>query len=155
MTYVVTEACVRCKYTDCVDVCPVDCFREGANFLVIDPDECIDCTLCVAECPVEAIYAEDDVPDDQQQFIALNAELSKQWKPIVERKDPLPDADEWAKVNVVVRRRDDGSMQVRTVARPEPPAELARIARSDIDALDREVATERGAASGAGSPARG
>jgi ferredoxin len=98
MTYVVTEACVRCKYTDCVDVCPVDCFREGPNFLVIDPDECIDCTLCVAECPVEAIYAEDDVPDPQRHFIALNAELARQWKPIVERKDPLPDADEWAKV---------------------------------------------------------
>ena len=77
MTYVVTESCIRCKYTDCVDVCPVDCFREGPNFLVIDPDECIDCTLCVAECPVEAIYAEDDVPDDQQQFKALNAELAK------------------------------------------------------------------------------
>jgi ferredoxin len=57
MTYVVTESCIRCKYTDCVDVCPVDCFREGPNFLVIDPDECIDCTLCVAECPVEAIFA--------------------------------------------------------------------------------------------------
>ena len=98
MTYVVTEACVRCKYTDCVDVCPVDCFREGPNFLVIDPDECIDCTLCVAECPVEAIYAEDDVPAGQEAFIALNAELSLKWKPIVERKDPLPDADEWAKV---------------------------------------------------------
>ena len=66
MTYVVTESCIRCKYTDCVDVCPVDCFREGPNFLVIDPDECIDCTLCVAECPVEAIFAEDDVPPDQQ-----------------------------------------------------------------------------------------
>ena len=63
---------------------------------MIDPDECIDCTLCVAECPVEAIYAEDDVPDHQQHFIALNAELARQWKPIVERKDPLPDADEWA-----------------------------------------------------------
>ena len=62
MTYVVTESCIKCKYTDCVDVCPVDCFREGPNFLVIDPDECIDCTLCVAECPVEAIFAEDDVP---------------------------------------------------------------------------------------------
>lgn len=98
MTYVVTEACVRCKYTDCVDVCPVDCFREGPNFLVIDPEECIDCTLCVAECPVEAIYAEDDVPAGQESFIALNAELASQWKPIVERKDPLPDADEWAKV---------------------------------------------------------
>lgn len=97
MTYVVTEACVKCKYTDCVDVCPVDCFREGPNFLAIDPDECIDCTLCVAECPVEAIYAEEDVPLDQQDFIALNAQLSRQWKPIVERKDPLPDAETWAK----------------------------------------------------------
>src|SRR5690348_17466233 len=81
MTYVVTESCIRCKYTDCVDVCPVDCFREGPNFLVIDPDECIDCTLCVAECPVEAIFAEDDVPPDQQDFKALNAELSRSGSP--------------------------------------------------------------------------
>ena len=65
MTYVVAESCIKCKYTDCVDVCPVDCFREGPNFLVIDPDECIDCTLCVAECPAEAIFAEDDLPADQ------------------------------------------------------------------------------------------
>ena len=98
MTYVVTESCIRCKYTDCVDVCPVDCFREGPNFLVIDPDECIDCTLCVAECPVEAIFAEDDVPDSQQQFKALNAELAKLWKPIIERKPAPPDADEWKDV---------------------------------------------------------
>ncbi len=98
MTYVVTEACIKCKYTDCVDVCPVDCFHEGANFLVIDPEECIDCTLCVAECPVEAIYAEDDVPDDERAYIALNAELAKQWKVIVETKETLADADEWAKV---------------------------------------------------------
>jgi len=98
MTYVVTESCIKCKYTDCVDVCPVDCFREGPNFLVIDPDECIDCTLCVAECPVEAIFAEDDVPDDQKEYTAINAELSKVWKPIIERKDALADADEWAKV---------------------------------------------------------
>src|SRR6185437_14402193 len=98
MTYVVTESCIRCKYTDCVDVCPVDCFREGPNFLVIDPDECIDCTLCVAECPVEAIFAEDDVPEDQQAFKALNAELSKAWKPIIERKPAPPDADEWKDV---------------------------------------------------------
>ena len=98
MTFVVTENCIRCKYTDCVDVCPVDCFHAGPNFLVIDPEECIDCTLCVAECPVEAIYAEDDVPTDQQHFIALNAELSMQWKPIVERKEALADAEEWAKV---------------------------------------------------------
>jgi len=95
MTYVVTDSCVLCKYTDCVDVCPVDCFHEGPNFLAIDPEECIDCTLCVAECPVEAIYAEDDVPADQQPFIALNAELAKQWKPIIERKPAPPDADEW------------------------------------------------------------
>ena len=75
MTYVVTERCIRCKYTDCVDVCPVDCFREGPNFLVIDPDECIDCTLCVAECPVEAIYSEDDVPDDQAEFYDVNVQF--------------------------------------------------------------------------------
>ncbi len=98
MTHVVTEACIQCKYTDCVDVCPVDCFREGPNFLVIDPDECIDCTLCVAECPAEAIFAEDDVPADQVQFIELNAELAKEWPAIIERKDALPDADDWAKV---------------------------------------------------------
>jgi len=95
MAYVVTESCIKCKYTDCVDVCPVDCFREGPNFLVIDPDECIDCTLCVAECPVEAIYAEDDVPADQRDFIELNAELSKTWKPIIEKKDGPSDADQW------------------------------------------------------------
>lgn len=98
MTYVVTESCIKCKYTDCVDVCPTDAFRDGPNFLAIDPDDCIDCTLCVAECPVEAIFAEDDVPKEQARFIALNVELAKTWKPIVEKKDPLPDADEWGKV---------------------------------------------------------
>lgn len=98
MAFVVTESCIKCKYTDCVDVCPVDCFREGPNMLVIDPDECIDCTLCVPECPVEAIFAEDDVPDTQQGFIALNAELAKQRKPLIERKDAPSDADEWVKV---------------------------------------------------------
>jgi ferredoxin len=96
MTYVVTESCIKCKYTDCVDVCPVDCFREGPNMLVIDPDECIDCTLCVPECPVEAIFAEDDVPDGQRDFIPLNAELSKAWPAIIERKPAPVDADEWA-----------------------------------------------------------
>jgi len=98
MTYVVTEPCIKCKYTDCVDVCPVDCFRAGPNMLVIDPDECIDCTLCVPECPVEAIYAEDDVPPGQRPFIALNAELAKLWPPILERQPAPPDADHWAKV---------------------------------------------------------
>ena len=98
MTYVVTESCIKCKYTDCVDVCPVDCFHEGPNMLVIDPDECIDCTLCVAECPVEAIFAEDDVPTDQRDYTALNAELAKAWPVITEKKDAPSDADEWAKV---------------------------------------------------------
>jgi len=98
MTYVITESCIKCKYTDCVDVCPVDCFREGPNMLVIDPDECIDCTLCVAECPVEAIFAEDDVPEKQRPFIKINADLAKGWKPIVARKAAPADADEWAKV---------------------------------------------------------
>lgn len=98
MTYVVTESCIKCKYTDCVDVCPVDCFREGPNMLVIDPDECIDCTLCVAECPVEAIFAEDDVPVDQRSFIVVNADLAKAWPAITEKKDAPGDADEWAKV---------------------------------------------------------
>ena len=95
MTYVVVESCIKCKYTDCVDVCPVDCFREGPNMLVIDPDECIDCTLCVAECPVEAIYAEDDVPENQRAFLQLNAELSKVWPTITEKKDAPADADDW------------------------------------------------------------
>jgi ferredoxin len=98
VTYVVTDNCIKCKYTDCVDVCPVDCFHEGPNFLAIDPDECIDCTLCVAECPAEAIFAEDDVPAGMENFIALNAELVKTWPVIIERKDPAPDADEWVKV---------------------------------------------------------
>lgn len=97
MTHVVTEACIQCKYTDCVDVCPVDCFKEGANFLTIDPDECIDCAVCIPECPVNAIYAEEDVPKDQQHMIKINAELavSPNFKTITKRKDPLPTAEEW------------------------------------------------------------
>ncbi|HJW03500.1 MAG TPA: ferredoxin FdxA [Azospira sp.] len=95
MTYVVTENCIRCKYTDCVDVCPVDCFREGPNFLAIDPQECIDCSLCVAECPAEAIFSEDDVPMDQRHMIVLNAELAAQWPVIAERKAAPADADDW------------------------------------------------------------
>ncbi len=95
MTFVVTESCIKCKYMDCVEVCPVDCFNEGPNFLVIDPDECIDCTLCVPECPVNAIYPEDDVPADQKHFTALNAELAKQWPVITEKGEPPADAKEW------------------------------------------------------------
>jgi ferredoxin len=95
MTYVVTDNCIRCKYTDCVDVCPVDCFHEGPNFLVIDPEECIDCTLCEPECPAEAIFAEDDVPEGMENFTELNAELAKEWPVIYEVKEPPEDAKEW------------------------------------------------------------
>mgnify|MGYP006276770483 FL=1 len=95
MTFVVVENCIKCKYTDCVEVCPVDCFHEGPNFLVIDPEECIDCTLCEPECPVEAIFPEDDLPADQQNFLELNAELSREWPVINERKEPPSDAAEW------------------------------------------------------------
>lgn len=95
MTYVVTENCIRCKYTDCVDVCPVDCFHEGPNFLVIDPQECIDCSLCVPECPAEAIFAEDDLPPAQRPMIALNAELARLW-PVIDARQAAPaDADDW------------------------------------------------------------
>lgn len=95
MTHVVTEACINCRYTDCVSVCPVDCFRQGPNFLVIDPAECIDCAVCVPECPVDAIFAEDDVPADQLKFIDLNATLAGQWPSITSGIGALPDASDW------------------------------------------------------------
>lgn len=95
MTFVVTDNCIKCKYTDCVEVCPVDCFHEGPNFLVIDPDECIDCSLCEPECPANAIFAEEDLPADQEHFTALNAELTPLWPVITEQKDPLPSAADW------------------------------------------------------------
>ncbi|HCP79882.1 MAG TPA: ferredoxin, partial [Pusillimonas sp.] len=94
MTHVVTESCIKCRYTDCVDVCPVDCFHIGPNFLVIDPDECIDCAVCVPECPVEAIYAEEDLPQDQLDFIRINAELTPEWEVIDSSIGSLPDAEE-------------------------------------------------------------
>ena len=95
MTYIVTQNCIRCKYTDCVDVCPVDCFHGGPNFLVIDPEECIDCDVCVAECPAEAIFPEDDLPEGQTQFIEINARLAKIWPVINLKTDPLPEAEKW------------------------------------------------------------
>jgi ferredoxin len=95
MTFVVTENCIKCKYTDCVEVCPVDCFHEGPNFLVIDPDECIDCTLCEPECPAEAIYSEEELPAGQEHFKQLNADLAKNWPVITERKAAPADAKEW------------------------------------------------------------
>lgn len=96
MTFVVTEQCIRCKFTDCVDVCPVDCFHEGPNFLVIDPEVCIDCALCVPECPVDAIFEESELPGEFASFVEINAELSRRWPEISSTKDPLPEADEWA-----------------------------------------------------------
>ena len=95
MTHVVTDNCIKCKYTDCVEVCPVDCFHEGPNFLAIDPEECIDCTLCVPECPAEAIFPEDDVPAGQEKFLKINAELAPLWPVLDERIDAPEDADKW------------------------------------------------------------
>jgi ferredoxin len=115
MTFVVTEACVRCKYTDCVDVCPVDAFREGRNMLVIDPDECIDCAVCVPECPVNAIFAEEDVPAGQQAWTAINAELAPKWPAITRSKPAPPDADAWAGV------KDKRALLDRTDPRADKP----------------------------------
>jgi len=98
MTFVVTESCIKCKYTDCVEVCPVDCFYEGPNFLVIQPDECIDCALCEPECPVNAIVSEDDLTDEQKPFQALNAELAQTWPNITSKKDGPEDAKDWETV---------------------------------------------------------
>lgn len=96
MTHVVTENCIHCKFTDCVDVCPVDCFREGPNFLIIDPDECIDCAVCIPECPADAIRAEEDLSDEDLPFIAINAELvhSKNFKSITRKKPAMLGAEE-------------------------------------------------------------
>lgn len=106
MTFVVTEACISCKYTDCVDVCPVDAFREGKNFLVIDPDECIDCAVCVPECPVNAIFAEEDVPAGQQAFVAINARLAHKWPVISKSKRALAEAEQAAKVQAKIDQLD-------------------------------------------------
>jgi len=99
MTFVVTDSCIKCKYTDCVEVCPVDCFYEGPNFLVIHPDECIDCALCEPECPVNAIVSEDDLTVEQKPFLALNAKLSLTWPNITAMKTAPADAKEWDEVS--------------------------------------------------------
>ena len=98
MTWVVGEQCIRCKLGDCVEVCPVDCFHEGPNMLVIDPDECIDCALCEPECPVDAIFADDEIPEGQEKFLELNQELSQLWPVISEAPIPPDDADDWRDV---------------------------------------------------------
>jgi ferredoxin len=93
MTFVVTGACIRCKYTDCVEVCPVDCFYEGENMLVINPDECIDCGVCEPQCPANAIRA--DTEPNLQEWLALNAKHAPLWPNITAKKNPPSDADEW------------------------------------------------------------
>ena len=94
MAHVVTDRCIRCVFTDCVDVCPVDCFHEHPEMLVIDPQECIDCGVCVPACPVDAIFLDEDVPEDQQIFIALNARLAQDYPIIFAPKTPHPQAEE-------------------------------------------------------------
>jgi len=93
MAYVVTETCIRCKYMDCVEVCPVDCFYEGENMLVIHPDECIDCGVCEPECPVEAIMP--DTEDGAERWMEVNREYAAKWPNITRKGEPLPDADEF------------------------------------------------------------
>ena len=95
MTFVVGENCIKCKFMDCVEVCPVDCFYEGPNFLVIHPDECIDCALCKPECPSNAIFSEDELPEEQLAFKELTAELAEIWPNITEKKEQPEDAETW------------------------------------------------------------
>ena len=93
MTYVVTDDCIKCKFMDCVEVCPVDCFYEGENMLVINPNECIDCGVCEPECPAEAILP--DTEDDTEKWVELNGKWGEIWPNITIKKDSPADADEW------------------------------------------------------------
>src|SRR3990167_10002406 len=115
MTFVILESCVKCKYTDCVEVCPVDCFYEGPNSLVINPEECIDCALCEPECPVDAIVSEDDLPEELHKFVELNAKLAKKWPNINERKDPPKDADDWVKIKDKLQYLEDAENELKEV----------------------------------------
>jgi ferredoxin len=108
MPYVVAEPCIACKYTECADVCPVDCFHEGPNFLVIDPQVCIDCGACEPVCPTKAIFTDETLPSAWRGYLALNEELSREWPVIDRKKDPLPDADRWKE------RTGKGILLVRT-----------------------------------------
>ena len=98
MAYVVAEPCIKCKFTDCVAVCPVDCFYEGKETLVINPDECIDCGACEPECPVSAIYEEDDLPEKWRHYIELNEKLAESWPNIIEQQEPHPEAEKYRDV---------------------------------------------------------
>lgn len=120
MTHVVTESCIKCKYTDCVDVCPVDAFRDGPNMLAIDPDDCIDCALCVPECPVDAIFLDEQTPPDQLDFIDINARLAQRWPMISRGKGALPDAEDWAGVKDKRHLLDEGGEAGGTPPHREP-----------------------------------
>jgi ferredoxin len=96
MPFVVTEKCIKCRYSDCVEVCPVDCFYEGENMLVINPDECIDCGVCEPECTIEAIKSDEELTADEQKWADINEKFSALWPNITESKGPLPDADAWS-----------------------------------------------------------
>ena len=120
MTYVVTESCIKCKYTDCVEVCPVDCFYEGPEFLVIHPDECIDCGLCEPECPIEAIYADDELPANQIEFVEINARLADVYENITEAKEPLPDADNFKDLE---NKREFLNIGINNQNETTPPSE--------------------------------
>ncbi|MBI1363389.1 MAG: DUF3470 domain-containing protein [Proteobacteria bacterium] len=96
MTFVVTEKCIKCRYTDCVDVCPVDCFYEGENMLVINPDECIDCGVCEPECPIEAIKSEEELAAGEEKWLDINTKYAAIWPNLTKSKGGMPDADAWA-----------------------------------------------------------
>lgn len=108
MTYVVVEACIKCKYGDCVEVCPVDCFYEGADMLVINPEECIDCGVCVAECPIDAIKPDTD--PGMEFWVELNQKYAKKWPNITVKKEPPVDADMWKDIPNKLKFLEEGDV---------------------------------------------
>jgi ferredoxin len=109
MAYVVAEPCIRCRYTDCVEVCPVDCFHAGPNMLVIDPDECIDCGACEPVCPTKAIFPDDSLPEIWQAYTALNADLAAKWPVLADKEAAPADADQWKDVKEKLSELDRGA----------------------------------------------
>ncbi len=106
MPFVITGNCIKCRYTDCVEVCPVDCFYEGENMLVINPDECIDCGVCEPECPIEAIKSDEELAPEEMHWAALNSRYSAVWPNITESKGPLPGAEEASKLGAEAKRAE-------------------------------------------------
>ncbi len=96
MPFIVTEKCIKCRYTDCVEVCPVDCFYEGENMVVINPDECIDCGVCEPECPIEAIKSDEELDPGEEKWVNINSHYASIWPNITKNKGPLPNADKYA-----------------------------------------------------------